>query len=414
MKKIILILLLSSFGCFNQLYSQSRYNIIYEPNLGMNFGAENIASTHYLWQKFDNRFIPNEIFKKKNFGAKVGNISYRLTKLFLLDYPLSFVLPTLQHERFGHGPRITEFNGNISSINITLPPPFQSSFPYISYLSSNLSTIQQELMISAGGSEANEVLGNIIRKNILLDNELDYHNALLYLYANNDLSGYANFAPNISGSDISNYVSTINGYYGNTELTLKKIQLYGALSIILDPFNYYSFNSLFNGYIWKGKNKSKIPLIRITDNLKYLPKFKFGFAPYGPELTLQNYFKHNSRLYSFSFSSSDGSFGNSWRLGAEIWNVKFNDQFSMNFLGQIWNQQNINFYVNNQLENSESFGGLFINTVNYDFYSKETILGLTLQFGYKSKGFSVGEKLNHGLIIRGGITFRIKPVENKT
>ena len=243
-------------------------------------------------------------------------------------------------------------------------------------------------MISAGGSEANEVLGNIIRKNILLDNELDYHNALMYLYANNDLSGYANFAPNISGSDISNYVSTINGYYGYTELTLKKIQLYGALSIILDPFNYYSFNSLFNGYIWKGKNKSKIPLIRITDNLKYLPKFKFGFAPYGPELTLQNYFKHNSRLYSFSFSSSDGSFGNSWRLGAEIWNVKFNDQFSMNFLGQIWNQQNINFYVNNQLENSESFGGLFINTVIYDFYSKESILGLTLQFGYKSKGFS--------------------------
>lgn len=380
----------------------------------MNFGAENIASTYYLWHKFDNRFIPNEIFKKKSFGTRVGNISYRFTKLFLLDYPLTFVLPSIQHERFGHGSRVTEFNGTIISVSIALPPPFQFSFPSNGYLSSNLSTTQQELMISAGGCEANEILGNIIRKNILLDNELDYHNAFQYLYANNDLSGYVSFAPNISGSDITSYVTNINGYYGNSKIKTEQLQLYAALSILLDPINYYSFNSLFNGYIWKGKNKSKIHLIRITDNIKYLPKFKFGLTPYGPELTLQNYFKDRGKLYSLNIGRSDGSIGNSWRLGAEVWNVKLNDRLSLNFSGQIWNQQNINFYVNNQLENSEDFGGLFINTVNYDFYSKENVLGFTLQLGYKSKGFSVGENLNSGLIIRGGLTFRLKPVENKT
>ena len=373
----------------------------------MNFGAENIASTHYLWGEFDNRFIPNEIFKKNPFGTQLGNISYRLTKLFLLDYPLTFILPSIQHERFGHGSRVTEFRGNITGINIALPPPFQSDLPSIGYSSSNFSTIQQELMISAGGSEGNQVLGNIVRKNILLDNELDYHNALLYLYANNDLSGYAGFEPYLSGSDISNYVSTINGYYGNAEITLKKIQLYGALSIILDPINHYSFNSIFNGYIWKGENKSKIHLIRITDNLKYLPKFKFGFTPYGPELTLQNYFKHNDRLYSFSLGNSDGTFENFWRLGAEVWNVKLNNKISFNFLTQIWNQPNMEFYIKNQLESSEGFGGSFISTLNYDFYSKKNQLGLTVQIGYKSKGFTIGERFDDGLIIRGGLTFKI-------
>ena len=401
-------------GLGNQMSAQARYNFIYGPNLGMHIGAENIASTHYLWSKLDNGFIPNEIFKKKSFATQVGNISYRLTKLFLLDYPLTFVLPSFQHERIGHGSRVLEAGGNINEVNIALTPPFQLEFPYISYSSPNLLTIQQNLMIRIGGSESNEVMGNIIRKNILLEEELDYHKAFLYLYANNDLSGYASFAPNISGSDISNYVATINNYYGNSALTLEKIQLYGALSIILDPINVYSFNSLFNGYIWKGKNKSKIRLIQITENLKYLPTFKFGLTPCGPELTLQNYFKHNERLYSFSFGSSDGTFKNFWRFGTEVWNVKLNNKLSLNFSGQLWNQKNISFYVNDQLENSENFGGLIISTINYDFYSQENILGLNLQFGYKSKGFSIGEILNHGLIIRGGLTFSIKPVENKT
>ena len=42
--------------------------------------------------------------------------------------------------------------------------------------------------------------------------------------------------------------------------------------------------------------------------------------------------------------------------------------------------------------NSEDFGGLFINTVNYDFYSKENVLGFTLQLGYKSKVNPIKQK----------------------
>ena len=41
-------------------FSQSRYNLIYEKSLGMNSGAENIASIHYSWQSFDNHFIPKK------------------------------------------------------------------------------------------------------------------------------------------------------------------------------------------------------------------------------------------------------------------------------------------------------------------------------------------------------------------
>jgi hypothetical protein len=343
-------------------FSQSRYNLFYEKGLGMNSGAENIASTHYLWQNFDNHFIPKEL----KTDSRIANVSFRLGKLFLLDYPLVFVLPTIQHEKFGHGSRVKEFGGTIEELNITLPPPFQSELPYISYSTNEITSIQQDLMIYAGGSEANIILSDIVRKNILLENELDYHNALLYLYANNDLSGYVVFAANISGSDITSYVDEINAFYPETDLKVKKLRLYGLLSIVLDPINYYSFNSLFNGYVWQGKSKSKIHFITLTDNTKYLPKLKFGLTPYGPELALQNYFKNNQKLYALSIGCSDGTFEKSWRITAEAWNIYLKNKISFNISSQIWNQPKIEFYTNNTHKSSENFGALFVVTSNYE------------------------------------------------
>ena len=318
-------------------------------------------------------------------------------------------MPSIQHEKFGHGIRIMEFDGTIKKINITLPPPFQSDLPYISSRYDKETTLQQNAMITAGGSEANAILADVLRKNILLDDELDYHNALLYLYANNDLSGYAAIAANISGSDITSYVDNINAFYPENNLKVKKLRLYGLLSIVLDPLNYYSFNSLFNGYIWQGKSKSKIHFIKLNDNTKYLPKLKFGLTPYGPELAIQNYFKNNQKLYSLSIGFSDGTFEKSWRIVAETWNIQLKNKFFFNISSQIWNQPKIEFYTNDILESSENFGALLVATTNYDFLSKDNKIGLNLQMGYKSKGFAFGEALNRGLILRVGLSFKFKP-----
>ena len=76
------------------------------------YGAENIVSFHYLWNQVDNHFIPNEIFKKKNSFLTIENIAYRPPKIFLMDYPITFVLPSLQYEVFGHGTKVLEFGGN--------------------------------------------------------------------------------------------------------------------------------------------------------------------------------------------------------------------------------------------------------------------------------------------------------------
>jgi len=124
-------------------------------------------------------------------------------------------------------------------------------------------------------------------------------------------------------------------------------------------------------------------------------------------LVYQNYFKLNSKLMLFSFSHSDPDLPNSWRVLANIWNIKLSNQISLNLSGQIWDQPNIEFYQNDKLIAFEGFGGQFISTVNYDISKDKNLYGFTLQAGYKSTGYAIGEQLNKGLIIRGGLTFKL-------
>ena len=77
-------------------------------------------------------------------------------------------------------------------------------------------------------------------------------------------------------------------------------------------------------------------------------------------MVYQNYFKFDSTLAQLSFSHSDPELPNSWRLAANIWNVKLMDKLSFNFSGQIWKQPD-EFYKNDKLINVDGFGAIHIH-----------------------------------------------------
>ena len=70
---------------------------------------------------------------------------------------------------------------------------FLLNFPYLSQMYPLNFTIQQEITFRFGGSEANLVLTDILRKNILLDEGFNYNYGLAYLYGSNDMPGYTAF-----------------------------------------------------------------------------------------------------------------------------------------------------------------------------------------------------------------------------
>ena len=146
------------------------------------------------------------------------------------------------------------------------------------------------------------------------------------------------------------------------------MRTYSLIAMLTDPLNFYAFKSVFYDYIVKGRHSSRIRMIKLNNKLKYLPRFRFEYTPYGPELVYQNYFKLNSKLMLFSFSHSDPNpnLPKSWRVKANIWNLKLSDNLSCNLSGQMWNQPNIEFYhydgpissSDPDFITSEGFGGI--------------------------------------------------------
>jgi hypothetical protein len=265
--------------------------------------------------------------------------------------------------------------------------------------------------MTMGGSEANMVVSDIMRKNFLLDGSLNYNFAVAYLYGSNDMPGYTAFVKNEFG-DPNTYRRNINEFYFQREsLTQSRMRTISLFALLTDPINFYAFKSLFYDYLFYGKRSTKVKFIPISDNVGLLPRFRFEYTPYGPELVYQSYFKKGKQLYQTSFSHGDGTFYSSWRVGARAWNIKPTERLSFNVVTELWDQPQIDFYSDDVLVRNSGLGGLFNLTANYDFltdFGSYSLLGATIQAGYKTAGYSLGEQLSRGPILRAGLSIKLE------
>ena len=406
MKKKV-ILPIQFFVITSLFYANSEYNILYEKQFHQKIVAENLHAGFYLIDYVDSLFIPKINIPLSNNLGKIINPIFRLSRLFLTNYLITDYMLTMNHE-LGHGYRMIEAGGSIKEIIYNMPPPFTNEFSYISLNWPTNFTKQQGLMINLGGSESNLVFSDLMRKNILLEMKFNYNFSWPYLYSSNDMPGYTAFIKNL-GSDPNQYRYNLNTLYGVDKdvLTQEKIKYYSYLALFTDPMNFYALKSVFYDYLVKGKHSSKVEMINLNNRLKYLPRFRFEYTPYGPELVYQNYFKFDSTLMQFSFSHSDSELPDSWRIAANIWNIKSTDKLSFNFSGQIWHQPEIKFYQNDKLKNIDGLGGKVISTINYEILKNKHHYGLTFHIGYKTNGYSLGERLSEGLIFRSGLFFKL-------
>lgn len=406
--KIILFLILSNYSIIG--LAQPRFTCTCEKQKGQFYSGENINACFHVIDYLDSLLFPTEV-KRNGIKRKGINIAYRFSKLLFTNYILSDYIMTMNHERFGHGYRALQAGGEMNGITYNPPPPFGKSMSFIRIGGLGGATNQEKLLMTLGGSEANLVVGDIMRKNFLLDGKLNYNFAIAYLYGSNDMPGYTAFVSRGS-SDPNNYRRQINEFYSQIgSLTQARMRNISLLALLTDPVNFYAFKSLLYDYLFHGKRATNIKFFPITENLDLLPRFRFEYTPYGPELVYQGYFKKRKQLYQTSFSHGDGTFYSSWRLGVRAWNLKPTGQLSFNLCAELWDQPQIDFYTNNVLDRKSGIGGLFNVTANYDFLTNKgaySFLGATIQAGYKTAGYSLGEQLRSGPILRGGISFRLK------
>ena len=61
------LLFLISINCV----AQSRYNLIYEEQLGMNLASENLASIYHVYDFLDSTIVPKKIFPHESIVSKI-------------------------------------------------------------------------------------------------------------------------------------------------------------------------------------------------------------------------------------------------------------------------------------------------------------------------------------------------------
>ena len=387
--------------------AQQKYKVIYQKQFYHNVTAENLNTAFYFYNHVDSL-----ITSKINFGFQenfslITHPIFRISKLFFTNYIITDYLLTMNHE-LGHGYRMIEAGGSINKIVYNWPPPFSNKFSFITLNRPLRFTEQQELMINLGGSEINLFFSDIMRKNILLNYKFEYNYGLAYLYSSNDMPGYTAFI-NLEAGDPNRYRKNLNELYSNRGmiLTRKKIRKYSFLALFTDPMNFYALKSVFYDYLINGRNTSEIKMISLNNSVKYLPRFRFEYTPFGPELVYQNYFKFKSILFNANLSHSDADLPDAWRIQASVWNLKPHPRLSLDLSGQIWDQPNIKFYQDDKLVEASGLGSQIITSINYDLTKDGHIFGLAVHIGYKSNGYVLGEQLKRGFILRGGFFIQL-------
>ena len=331
----------------------------------------------------------------KNKGKNVGSALVRVGHS-LLDTIFYFHTALVQHEAFGHGGRLREFGATNISYNFRL---FSGS------ASGNYSrTTQKNLIFSAGGIEASDVMAQVLDLDYLDLTKIKTHKAWAYLFSFGNQGFYVHMFQDLDypGHDIVSYIDDINNYAGSNgaKTNISEIRLYGLFDY-LNPYLYYSLYGI-GRYIATGENSFKYPMISITKNLSYLPATRLVLAPYGPELHILNYlrFKKYSGKLNLGLRTTEAA--SAVTLNAHVNPVSILPWLSLGLHAGFWWQPEIN--LGDTYSNEQNIG--FLINLKPSFKMIENFY-LNTHLGFKTRGFIQGESIASNPILRLGLRFTL-------
>lgn len=407
--KLLNLIIFSVFLIFN-IDAQSSYDLLFEKNFSSKTGAEDLLTIHKAFYSVENIYLPPNIVNPKNTSLKLANISYRLMKSFVIDYPVDYLTGITQHEVFGHGSRFREFNYTNESYHLALPPPFGKGHGFAEGTRPINSTFDESITMMVSGNESNSVLAEIQRTKWVMDDTVNYRDFFIYLGGQENTLEYTFMTLFKNSGDIYNYINDINiKYYSSTGKRYDKEQIFKySLINILDPYQFIAFYHWGN-YIITGKQKGKQHMIKIKD-VNYLPSFQVGLTPFGAEFYMNNYLKWKNRTFKAYFRYGDPTFANFWGAGASALNIVRNKYLLLHASADIWEQPSLKLQSKetNYRTTLNGIGGCISATLGFCFFRNKFPVNLILNGGYKTDGYLQGETLSRGFFVRGGLGFVTK------
>ncbi len=400
--------------CCQAVSAQSHDLIVFDGSRSESFGSKNLLTAHKIVYSAQDRLIPDTLFRENKWWKKGFGFVYRMSRFALFDAQIDYFTALTQHEVFGHGARYREMGHRENSFHLNLFFPYGdgSGFARSGPLKPGVSISPQERIAKIfAGNEANQVLAQDLSLNILLNNKIHYRQASLFLITQNNLAAYIWQTRlmkngNISyGNDITSYLFEVNALYGGQGKTydIKSLSEQCLISLA-NPIQLYAAYSVLIRYGIQGKKQSeRIPRIRMG-KLYYLPALNYSLSPFGSRYHLVQYFTFSHRLLTADLHMGDQRFYPSYGLKLSANPVYENHILTLNACTEIWQQAELELDYSPVRNLPQRWGGLISVEGLVRPLKLPNQLGLYLLLGYKTKGYTMGEALDKGLILRFGLS----------
>jgi hypothetical protein len=396
--------------------SHTFLSLIYDPGLTMRSGVENVLSVHNGIAWAEDRLIGTRWFSEEGLPRKTGGVMCRFEKYFLLDRPVDYISRVFAHEFYGHGARVREFDFKRVGYSFGLPPPYgEGGGSTTFYFTSRLVSNHEMLAIRAAGLGVESLIEQALGLRWLQRAEINYREASIYLESFVGSFDYIQgtkeiLAANQDGHDIVGYLRLINRHAGRNDdsnllMNVDDLKTRNLINLA-DPFLVYSLVACFKTYLWAGGTSTALPVVHIK-GLDYLPSFRMGLTPFGPEYHMENFFRIGDKVLLADLRIGDQTFYTSWGgIGVLARNICASKRLSLDMNLDLWRQPEIEIGGESITSKGGGLGGAFSVRGRYDLTDSRHPISALIELGYKSPGFLEGYALDSSPILMVGMAFK--------
>lgn len=387
------------------------YSFIFDPYSSSYTSASCLISTRSLLNRLDDMLIDKE--QEKSFWVKWPNlvVNNLFNDLFML----------WQHEVNGHGFRGRSFGksivgygledmwgGAIPSIIVPMLTPVNGfgAFTTPDFDPDKLS-IDEELLWTIAGNEANTVLANEMVLKNFKQGKLDYRDYNLFCKAFTNLLGYLIVTDLVQdGDDIVHYLKRLNNKYGSDSLSLTDLR-WGAIVFFLNPIVYNAVWS-FYAYAFNNEKELNIPCLS-WDSVTYMPIIRMGLTPFGMAYYLENYVGYQDKTLFVSLQAGKlpGQAKYFGGIGGKTDGLYQYKRYALDLVANLWHQPELLLKDTDTVKDGNRWGGMLGIHNKFQISDYLSLHGALL---YKSTGFLEGVVAQGGFIWQAGISFGL-PLE---
>ncbi|MBD3237517.1 MAG: hypothetical protein GF330_12495 [Candidatus Eisenbacteria bacterium] len=383
----------------------------------MTMGAHGLGGLHAGIGHLVHTHIPVSLASSAGVTASIGNLAYRLTRLYATSYLPAYLAYLTQHEYFGHGARYREFGYFDNDYDINLPPPLGDGGGWARRgepaPSDRIVTTHEELAIVTGGVEANTLLAGELLFRWFRSGRIPNHEALLYLRASSDLPFYiAATERDLTGpsdqGDVARYIDLINDHAGRSSaqefvLTARILQRQAAIEL-LNPLRYVCIWAIGYGHIAKGRDFATLPSLRLG-RLRCLLIPRLALTPFGSEYCLDSLVGWDSKALRVTMGVGDRKFHRFWDVALRSAGFLAIGGVQLDGDLRLWKQPALELGGREVREGPSGLGGSGVLTVRLPLGEEMPSSAMVMQVGYKATGYTPGEALAGGPIYRFGLSF---------